>query len=101
MQLMYELQEMLAEISGFAEVTLQPAAGAHGELTGCLVIRAYHQDHGNIERTEMLVPDSAHGTNPGDRRPGRIRCRHDSIGRIAAMSMSRRSAAKSDRRPPD
>ncbi len=64
MQLMFELKDMLAEISGFAEVTLQPAAGAHGEFTGCLIIRAYHQDNGNPERTEMLVPDSAHGTNP-------------------------------------
>ncbi len=64
MQLMFELQEMLAEIAGFAEVTLQPAAGAHGELTGCLIIRAYHQENGDPERTEMLVPDSAHGTNP-------------------------------------
>ncbi|HET9661995.1 MAG TPA: aminomethyl-transferring glycine dehydrogenase subunit GcvPB [Thermomicrobiales bacterium] len=64
MQLMFELQDMLAEISGFDSVTLQPAAGAHGELTGCLIIRAYHQDNGDAERTEMLVPDSAHGTNP-------------------------------------
>lgn len=64
MQLMFELQQMLAEISGFAAVTLQPAAGAHGELTGCLIIRAYHRDRGDDERTEMLVPDSAHGTNP-------------------------------------
>ncbi len=64
MQLMFELKDMLAEISGFAEVTLQPAAGAHGEFTGCLIIRAYHHDNGNPERTEMLVPDSAHGTNP-------------------------------------
>ncbi len=65
MQLMCELQEMLAEISGFAAVTLQPAAGAQGELDRlsrhpCLS----HQEHGNTERTEMLVPDSAHGTNP-------------------------------------
>ncbi len=64
MQLMYELQQMLAEIAGFAAVTLQPAAGAHGELTGCLIIRAYHRDRGDGGRTEMLVPDSAHGTNP-------------------------------------
>ena len=55
---------MLAEISGFAAVTLQPAAGAHGELTGCLIIRSYHADRGDSERTQMLVPDSAHGTNP-------------------------------------
>jgi glycine dehydrogenase subunit 2 len=66
MQLMFELQEMLAEISGFPAVTLQPAAGAHGELTGCLIIRAYHHDSGDTELTEMLVPDSAHGTNPAN-----------------------------------
>jgi glycine dehydrogenase subunit 2 len=64
MMLMHELQEMLAEISGFPRVSLQPAAGAHGELAGALMIRAYHRDHGGVERTEVLVPDSAHGTNP-------------------------------------
>ncbi|MGC4108646.1 MAG: aminomethyl-transferring glycine dehydrogenase subunit GcvPB [Thermomicrobiales bacterium] len=64
LELMYELQVMLAEISGFDEVTLQPAAGAHGELTGCLVIRAYHAERGDTARTKILVPDSAHGTNP-------------------------------------
>lgn len=64
LELMYELQTMLAEISGFDEVTLQPAAGAHGELTGCLVIRAYHRERGDTARTKILVPDSAHGTNP-------------------------------------
>jgi len=64
LELMYELQTMLAEISGFDEVTLQPAAGAHGELTGCLVIRAYHRERGDSARTKILVPDSAHGTNP-------------------------------------
>ncbi|MDP9362748.1 MAG: aminomethyl-transferring glycine dehydrogenase subunit GcvPB [Chloroflexota bacterium] len=64
LELMCELQEMLAEISGFAEVGLQPAAGAHGELCGVLMIRAYHQERGDGARTKMLVPDSAHGTNP-------------------------------------
>jgi len=62
--LMYSLQEWLAEIGGFAGVTLQPAAGAHGEFTGILIIRAYHQDRGDTKRTKILVPDSAHGTNP-------------------------------------
>jgi glycine dehydrogenase subunit 2 len=62
--LMYETQRWLSEISGFDEVTLQPAAGAHGELTGVLIIRAYHADRGDLKRTKMLVPDSAHGTNP-------------------------------------
>lgn len=64
LQLMYELQNHLGEISGFAAVSLQPAAGAQGELTGILVFRAYHLDHGDTQRSEVLVPDSAHGTNP-------------------------------------
>jgi glycine dehydrogenase subunit 2 len=64
LELMCELQDMLAEISGFDEVTLQPAAGALGELTGVLIARAYHRDRGDLARTKILVPDSAHGTNP-------------------------------------
>jgi glycine dehydrogenase subunit 2 len=62
--LMHRLQESLKEISGFAAVSLQPAAGAHGELAGVLMMRAYHKSHGDHERTRMLIPDSAHGTNP-------------------------------------
>ncbi len=62
--LMYTLQEWLKEISGFAAVTLQPAAGAHGEFTGVLIMRAYHKSRGDYKRTKMLIPDSAHGTNP-------------------------------------
>jgi len=62
--LMHETQEWLAAISGFDAVSLQPAAGAHGELTGVLIIRAYHRTHGDTQRNKMLVPDSAHGTNP-------------------------------------
>jgi len=61
---MYSLQQFLAEIGGFAGVSLQPAAGAHGELTGVLMMRAYHLDRGEAQRTVILVPDSAHGTNP-------------------------------------
>jgi glycine dehydrogenase subunit 2 len=64
MALMYELQEMLAEIAGFAAVTLQPAAGAHGELTGVLIMRKYLYDRGETQRSIIVVPDSAHGTNP-------------------------------------
>ena len=64
LELMHELQLMLAEISGFHAVTLQPSAGAHGELTGVLVARAYHHARGDLARTKILVPDSAHGTNP-------------------------------------
>jgi len=62
--LMYSLQEWLKEIGGFAAVSLQPAAGAHGELTGILILRAYHRDRGDAARTKILIPDSAHGTNP-------------------------------------
>lgn len=62
--LMYSLQEMLKEIAGFAAVTLQPAAGAHGELVGTLIIHKYHKDRGDHQRTRILIPDSAHGTNP-------------------------------------
>lgn len=62
--LMYTLQEWLKEISGFAAITLQPAAGAHGEFTGVLMMRAYHQSRGDTKRVKMLIPDSAHGTNP-------------------------------------
>jgi glycine cleavage system P protein (glycine dehydrogenase) subunit 2 len=64
MQLMFELQEYLSAISGLPAVTLQPAAGAQGELTGILVIRAYHLSRGDAARNEVLIPDSAHGTNP-------------------------------------
>ena len=62
--LMYLMQEWLKEISGFAGVTLQPAAGAQGELTGVLIIRAYHESRGETQRNKILIPDSAHGTNP-------------------------------------
>lgn len=62
--IMYQLQEWLKEIGGFAGVSLQPAAGAHGELTGVLIIRAYHRRREDYKRTKILIPDSAHGTNP-------------------------------------
>ncbi|MCJ7839325.1 aminomethyl-transferring glycine dehydrogenase subunit GcvPB [Lederbergia sp. NSJ-179] len=64
LELMYDLQEHLAEITGMDEVTLQPAAGAHGEWTGLMMIRAFHEANGDFERTKVIVPDSAHGTNP-------------------------------------
>ncbi|NLN77290.1 MAG: aminomethyl-transferring glycine dehydrogenase subunit GcvPB, partial [Armatimonadetes bacterium] len=64
LQLMHELDEMLSAITGMARFSLQPAAGAQGELAGLMMIRAYHEDRGDLQRTQMLVPDSAHGTNP-------------------------------------
>ena len=62
--LMFSLQEWLKEIGGFAGVSLQPAAGAHGEFTGILILRAYFRDRGETKRTKILIPNSAHGTNP-------------------------------------
>ncbi|WP_214701864.1 MULTISPECIES: aminomethyl-transferring glycine dehydrogenase subunit GcvPB [unclassified Exiguobacterium] len=64
LELMVDLQEQLAEITGMDEVTLQPAAGAHGEWTGLMLIKAFHERNGDTARTKVLVPDSAHGTNP-------------------------------------
>ncbi len=57
------LSECLIEITGMDAITLQPAAGAHGEFTGILLVRAYHESRGNA-RKKILIPDSAHGTNP-------------------------------------
>jgi glycine dehydrogenase subunit 2 len=62
--LMFQLQEFLKEISGFTAVCLEPAAGAQGELVGVMIIRAYHRWRGDEKRVKMLIPDSAHGTNP-------------------------------------
>ncbi|MEO3947023.1 aminomethyl-transferring glycine dehydrogenase subunit GcvPB [Gorillibacterium sp. CAU 1737] len=63
LELLYTLQEDLAAITGMDQVTLQPAAGAHGEWTGLMMIRAYHEKNGE-KRTKVIVPDSSHGTNP-------------------------------------
>ena len=62
--LMFELQQWLGEIGGFAGVSLQPCAGAHGEFAGLLMMRAYFHERGDNGRTRILIPDSAHGTNP-------------------------------------
>ncbi len=60
----YNMQRALSDITGLSEFTLNPFAGAHGELTGLMIIRAYHQHNEDHKRTKVLVPDSAHGTNP-------------------------------------
>ncbi|MBQ7181621.1 MAG: aminomethyl-transferring glycine dehydrogenase subunit GcvPB [Bacteroidaceae bacterium] len=62
--LYYALQQSLSELTGMKEFTLNPCAGAHGELTGLMVIRAYHENRGDAARTKVIIPDSAHGTNP-------------------------------------
>lgn len=64
LELMYNLQEDLQEITGMDKVTLQPAAGAHGEWTGLMMIKAYHEDRGDFKKNKVIIPDAAHGTNP-------------------------------------
>ena len=64
LELMYNLQEKLKYITGMDAVTLQPAAGAHGELTGMMIIKKYFEVKGETNRTKVIIPDSAHGTNP-------------------------------------
>lgn len=64
LRMMYELEQMLCEITGMNAFTLQPAAGAQGEFTGLLLTRAYHQAHNGFDRDEIILPDTSHGTNP-------------------------------------
>ncbi|AZR72903.1 glycine dehydrogenase (aminomethyl-transferring) [Anoxybacter fermentans] len=64
LKLLYKMDQMLQEITGMDRFSFQPAAGAHGELTGLMIIKAYHLHNGDKNRNEVIVPDSAHGTNP-------------------------------------
>lgn len=64
LELMYNLQEKLKYITGMDAITLQPAAGAHGELTGMMIVKKYFETKGDTKRTKVIIPDSAHGTNP-------------------------------------
>jgi glycine dehydrogenase subunit 2 len=64
LECMFELQEMLKEVTGMAAVSLSPMAGAHGEFAGVAMIRAYHRARGDLARNEIIVPEAAHGTNP-------------------------------------
>jgi glycine dehydrogenase subunit 2 len=64
LELMYNLSSALCEITGMDAMSLQPAAGAHGELAGLMIIKAYHENRGDYKRKKIIVPDSAHGTNP-------------------------------------
>src|SRR6266852_2903517 len=69
LELMYRLDRILSDITGMSRMSLQPAAGAHGEFLGALIIRAHHMHSGESDgRTEMIIPDSAHGTNPASAR---------------------------------
>ena len=71
LEVLYETEQLLAEITGMDAFTLQPMAGAHGELTGVMLMAAYHNDKGN-KKTKIIVPDSAHGTNPASAESGTI-----------------------------
>ncbi|HWQ78717.1 MAG TPA: aminomethyl-transferring glycine dehydrogenase subunit GcvPB [Anaerovoracaceae bacterium] len=64
LEILYSMDKMLAEIAGMERVSLQPAAGAHGEMTGLMIIKAYHEHRGDTKRRKIVVPDSSHGTNP-------------------------------------
>jgi glycine dehydrogenase subunit 2 len=64
LELLYEAEQCLKEVTGMDRITFQPVAGAHGELTGLMMIQAYHRSRGEHHRNKVLVPDSAHGTNP-------------------------------------
>ena len=65
--ILYNTERLLSEMTGLSEFTLQPMAGAHGELTGVMMMAAYHMDRGN-EKDHIIIPDSAHGTNPASAR---------------------------------
>lgn len=64
LELLYKTDKMLSEITGMERVSLQPAAGAHGEMSGLMIIKAYHESKGDFKRKKIVIPDSAHGTNP-------------------------------------
>jgi len=64
LELLYNMETLLSEITGMSRISFQPAAGAHGELTGLMIIKAYHENRGEGHRHKIIVPDSAHGTNP-------------------------------------
>ncbi len=64
LQILYELEQLMCAMTGFTNFTLQPLAGAHGELTGIMLMAAYHKSRGNTKKKYVIIPDSAHGTNP-------------------------------------
>jgi glycine dehydrogenase subunit 2 len=87
---MYEIDGALAEIAGMDKMSLQPAAGAHGELTGLMVIKSYHENNGDFKRNKIIVPDSAHGTNPATAamcgyRPVEIKSRKNGLVDLEAL----------------
>lgn len=90
LKIMYDLSSMLCEITGMDSVTLHPAAGAHGELTGLMIIKAYHESRKDFNRKKIIIPDSAHGTNPASAAIAGfevVQIRSNSNGTIDLMSL--------------
>ena len=94
-----ELEAALCEITGFAAVSLQPNSGAQGEFAGLMVIRAYHRDRGDAHRDVVLIPASAHGTNPASAVDGRHARRRRRERRATATSTSTTCARRRDAAP--
>ena len=97
LQLLWELERALAEISGMRAVTLQPAAGAQGELTGILMIRAYHRARGETRARRGARPGLEPRHEPGDRVDGRLQDDHDPVGRRRRRRHRRASGRRSVR----
>ena len=74
LKLMYNLQQALLEVTGMDAITLQPSAGAHGEMTGMMIIKKYFESIGESNRTKVIIPDSAHGTNPASAKMAGFEC---------------------------
>ena len=98
LELMWRLQEILAEVSGLPAVSLQPAAGSQGELTGLMLMRAYFEDRGETQRTQGRHPGHRARDEPGERDDGRLRGRARSRPTRAATSTSTSCARKVDER---
>ena len=87
LEALYSLEKILAEVSGLPHVSLQPAAGAHGELTALMMIKAYHEDRDSRDKTVILIPDSAHGTNPSSCSIAGFKTREVKSGRDGTVDM--------------
>ena len=96
LRLMAELEKQLCAICGVARMTLQPAAGAHGELTGLLLIKAWHSSRGDSKRRIIIVPDSAHGTNPASASMAGFEIREIKSGPDGMIDLDALRAALSD-----
>lgn len=97
LEVMYETERLLSEITGLNAFTLQPAAGAHGEWTGVLTAKAYHLNNGDTVRTEVIVPDTAHGTNPATANMGGLGVVNIKSGADGRVDVSALKAALSNK----